>query len=519
MLRKMILIIFSVMMTLFLLPCKMQVHAQKVEEITVTLSGVESVGKTIQEALDKALEDQSGETQYVIILPKGEYRLDKLLKVFSYTTIKMEGCTLVRDMDKSMLRIGYEEDSYNGYEGMRDITIEGGCFDGNGKNGKVNISMIRMGHGSNITFHNVVFQNVYNTHHVELAACENVLFDGCVFKDFYCKSNMANSGNNEALQFDVLHNSDHFPKYPGFDDTPCRNVTVTNCQFNNLQRGLGVHSAVAGSYFTNMKFVNNEFTNIKGYAIIASNFQSSEISGNSIKNCGAGILFRSMIQGYSNFYTPLSKKFTIMNNADSLIANNTITITDQKYTKATAYGISLYGENLKSKQKDVPKGNYTLKGVTVKNNSITMNNSGYGIWLQGTDNSSISNNKVTMNIKSSVSGKGNSDCIRLVKSKNIKIHKNTLNQKKNNKKTKAACGIVVTTNSTATITNNKISNSPKDGIFVISKCKATIKNNTINKTGRYGLNACEKSTIISRKNKMTKCKKRKTNTSADAKIK
>ena len=494
-------------------------NAQTVKKIEVQLDGVKSVGKTIQKALDEALEDQSGETLYEITLPQGTYKLDTLLKVFSYTTIQMEGCTLVRDTEKTMLRIGYEDDKYSGYNGMRDITIIGGCFDGNGENAACEGALIRMGHGQNITMRNVTLKNAYNAHHCEMAACKNVLIENCTFEGFYSnKKDPVNAANNEALQFDIMHLSKQFPKYPTLDDTPCANVTVTGCTFNNLQRGLGTHAGVAGSYFQNMKFTNNTFTNIMGYAMIATNYQDAEISGNVIKNCGSGILFRSMVQGYGTFYTPHSDEFTINNNANAVITNNTIQVSDRKYS-TTAYGISLYGLKVSKKKKDVPKGNFELSGVTVENNNITMNNSGYGVWVQGTKNSAIKNNKVTMNIKKSVSGKGNSDCIRLVRSTKITIDRNVLTQKKNNKKTVSACGIILAEQSSATITNNKITNSPKDGIFLNQKSSATIKNNTINKAGRYGLNVCNKSKATSKKNKFTKCKKRKTHAYSGGKIK
>ncbi|MBE5940959.1 MAG: right-handed parallel beta-helix repeat-containing protein [Lachnospiraceae bacterium] len=516
--KKLCFLVLIMMLQLFVLPTDFVVNAQTVEKITVNLNGVKSIGKTIQASLDRALEDQSGNVLYEITLPKGTYQLDTLLKVFSYTTIKMEGCTLVRDADKSMIRIGYEDTRYTGYNGIHDIAIIGGCIDGNVKM-KCSTSMVRMGHGANITIRNVTFRNAYNSHHMEMAGCRNVLIEDCTFTGYYTnKKDVTNSGNYEALQLDVLHEGRHFPKYPILDDTPCRDVTVKGCTFEKLQRGLGIHSGVAGSYFTNIQFIDNTFTDIRGYAIIATNFQSSEISGNVIKNCGAGILFRSMVQGNNNFYTPVSGKVTIDNDANSVIKNNIIQVTDRKY-KTTAYGISLYGQKLTKKTKDVPKGDYTLHGVTICDNTITMNNSGYGIWLQGTKKCTVENNSVVMNIKASASGKGNSDCIRLVRSKNAVINNNTFTQKKINKKTKEACGIAMTTDSDATITKNKINNSPKDGIFLNSKCKATVKNNTIKKTGRYGLNVAGKSTMISKKNKITKCKKRKTNASGGGKIK
>ena len=130
--KRLWIMVVAMLLGLFVFPTSKVVKAQTVKEITVDFTGSKSIGKTIQAALDEALKDQSGETLYVITLPKGTYKLDTLLKVFSYTTIQMDGCTLVRDADKSMLRIGYEDTEYSGYSGMHDITIEGGCFDGGG---------------------------------------------------------------------------------------------------------------------------------------------------------------------------------------------------------------------------------------------------------------------------------------------------------------------------------------------------------------------------------------------------
>lgn len=473
----------------------------------------------IQDALDAAKGDKSNKTQYIVNLPQnGRFSLTKVLKVYDNTTIRLNGSTLVRGEEKSMLRLGMEDESYTGYGGHHDIVIEGGTFDGDAEHDRSTAGMIRLGHGNNITIRNMTFQNVYNAHHVEIAGCQNVTIENCVFKDFVGEGDTVNSANNEALQFDILHTKAHFSKYSKFDDTPCKNITVKNCTFDNLQRGIGTHSAVAGSYFTNIKFTDNIFTNIKGYAIIATNYRNAVIKDNTISNCGAGILFRSMVQGHNNFYKPLKGKVKIVNDLKSEISNNTIQVSDQKY-KTTAYGISLYGENLTSKKKGIPKGNYTLKGVSVKKNTITMNNSGYGIWLQGADSCKVQKNVITMSIEATVSGKGNSDCIRLVKSKKDQITDNVLTQKKNNKKTKEACGMVITTNSNATIKGNQITNSPKDGIYVVSKSNAVITGNKIQKCGRYGLFASKKSKITDKKNKIKKAKKKSKKASSDSKIK
>lgn len=516
--------------------------------IDITITKADDAGKEIQDCLDEAIKDASGSTQYVFNFPQGEYILnDTVLKVYSYSTLNMTGCTLKRvgtgKKWKSMLRIGKatgdpetgdaNDPGAYGYNGYHDIKIIGGVFDGNGAVAAASKadspSMLRFGHGSNLTFEGVTFKNPYDNHQMEFAACKGITIKNCVFDGFIPKSGKTgakavNYANNEALQFDIMHNASHFTQYPYYDDTACQDIVVDGCTFTNLQRGLGTHSAVAGSYFTNISFTNNTFSNIGGYAIAATNFKNATISGNTITDCGAGIIFRAMVQSHDTFYSPLSGSFTVDHDAASVIENNTIQVADKSYTNATAYGISLYSEVVKKDipnddgKDKVPAGDYTLYGVKVNNNTITMKNAGYGIWLQTTNTCDITGNSVTMDVPASVSGKGNCDPIRLVKSKNININKNILVVKKSNKKTKKACGIVLTTSSSATITSNTIKNAPKDGIFVVTKCNATVKSNTINKTGRYGLNVCDNSKARSVKNKFKKCKKRPYNEYKKSKI-
>ncbi len=517
--------------------------------INVVITKTDDAGKEIQDFLDQAKEDASGNTTYVFNFPQGEYVLkDTVLKVYSYSTLNMTGCTLKRVGEgrkwKSMLRIGKatgdsetgdpNDPGAYGYNGYHDIAINGGTFDGNGAAAAAvkadSPSMLRFGHGKNLSFSGVTFKNPYDNHQIEFAACKGITFKNCVFDGFTPKSgktgaSAVNYANNEALQFDIMHNSSHFTQYPFYDDTPCQDIVVDGCTFTNLQRGLGTHSAVAGSYFDNIQFTNNTFNNIGGYAIAATNYKNAVISGNTIKDCGAGIIFRSMVQSHDTFYSPLSGSFTVDHEANSVIENNTIQISDKKYSNAIAYGISLYSEIVKNDISNdggndkVPAGDYTLYGVKVNNNTVTMNNGGYGIWLQTTNTCDVSDNNVMMDVPAGCSGKGNCDPIRLVKSKNINILKNSFVIKKNNKKTKKACGIVVTTNSSANIEGNTIKNAPKDGIFVVTKCSATVKKNTVNKTGRYGLNVCDNSKATSIKTKYKKCKKRPFNEYKKSKIK
>ncbi len=463
---------------------------------TLDVKSGQDITDPLQDALFMARYNP-GES-YTIVIPKGKYTISDTLKIYSDTTLSMEGATLTRTKnDKTMLRFGTLAElesagGYSGYTGFKNITFEGGTWDGN----KLDGGIIRAGHAQNITLRNVTFKDVKNSHHVEMAACKNVTVTGCTFSGFSGKK--GSSTNYEALQFDIMHNTAHFVGYEKYDDTPCRDITVTGCTFKNLQRGVGTHSAVAGSYFTNMTISGNTFSSIEGYAIITTNYRSSKINKNKITNCGSGIFFRSMIQNHKNYYPPLKGKAKIVKNAKSQISSNTISLKYSGYPNV-AFGISLYGEELKSTtgSTKIPAGDYRVSGVTVKDNKITLPVLSYGIWLQGVTSTKVTGNTISCNIKSKGNKKGSGDGIRAEDSPNNKILSNKITNKKTGT-AKEVCGIFIRVNcSKTTVQGNTVSGATKYGIGVQEKCKGTlVKNNKVSGSGTYGIATWSSGTTI-----------------------
>lgn len=503
-------IFWSIAFLLVLTGCLMSrttAFAKTKQYITVDMQAKKTPRKSIQAVFDEIGEHNKTNSNilYIVTIPAGTYEINGVLRVFSNTYVKMKGVTFKRASAKSMLHLGEDADAFNGYNGYHDITFEGGTWDGNGKDhSKYDVSIVRLGHGKKITFKGVTFTNVVKAHHLEMAACKDVVFDKCTFSDYVGKKD----GNVEALQIDIMHNKSHFPKYGNYDDTPCKNITVKNCKFYNLQRGMGTHSGVAGSYHEKITISNNTFENIQGYAIRGTNYRKAKIKNNKMNNVGAGIMLCNMSTSRENFYKPLSGKPKIKNNSYSSITGNKITVTDKKYD-AAAYGIALYGDILPKKTKKIPKGNYSIKQVKVSGNVITVKNKEYGIWLYRAYNSTVSDNKVTMSIPSNASGGFYGNAIHMVAGSGVTIKNNTLTHSLKNNKSQYSCGIVILSYSNATIIGNKIYTSCKDGIRVAYGSYATIRDNTLKKPGRYAVYVYKNSQALCKDNRFYNVSKKK----------
>ena len=450
-----------------------------------------------------------------IEVPAGTYDVKNELRLYENTSVIFNGVTLRHvNGDTTLLRLGRKSadwDNYNngkgrpGYSGFSNIYIEGGSFNGCG----YSAALMRFGHSKNITIKNASFSNVKNAHMLEFGACDGVTLDNCRFMDF--KGDWGSATNYEAVQFDALAGN-HFSAYnPINDETPCKNVTVKNCYFKNLERGLGTHTGIVNSYFTNMTYQNNTFENITGYAIIATNYKDSLISGNTIKNCGAGIYFRTMESGHNQFYASKthSNSHSKLVGMNTKIVWNTINVTSGYATtfRNVSYGIQLYGEKLNKAAGYVTAGDFRCSGVTVMNNTVNLYTTGYAIWLNGTTYTNVRNNTVNCNIVKKGKG-GTGDGVRLQLSVSNTISGNKINNWTKKGYDGSMCGIVLISSSTYnTITYNTISKTKKDGIQLTKSASCNASYNTISNAKRNGIAVynSKKTTIIG--NKISNCKR------------
>ena len=437
----------------------------------------------------KILSSQNGSVgTLVVMFEPGTYKITRQLRVYSNTTILFNGATLRNKSDAAMMRFGDNAGASaktRKYNGVHDVTLDNGVFDGDYGDD----ALLHFSHANNISIKNMKFKNVKAAHHVEFAACKNVSVTKCTFSGY---KNLGSSRNDEALQMDVLYKG-HFSD-GAYDCTPCANVTITGCTFTNVQRGVGTHSNLTGSFHSNITISNNTFRNIPGYAIIATNYSNSKIRGNVISNCAAGILYRTV--GLT-FYRGASA--AALANANTVISGNSVEVTNKRYS-TTSYGIQLYGENIKKRTSKGVVGDYRARGVTVYGNTVNLKDSGYGVWAQGCVGVSVVNNTINSLVPANGDGKGNGDGIRLVQSTGVKITNNRINHGMKNARSKNACGIVLD-KSKATVVGNTVLKSLKYGIFANNKSKMTCKRNTVKKYKKYGIVSGPKSVVKAKKKK------------------
>ena len=497
-----IMLVLGLLLTSTMAPLASRAHAQDIAvgaQATADRYFVIGPNSSTGE-INKILSSQNGSVGTLTLsFERGTYAITHQLRVYSNTIIKFNGATLRNESNAAMIRFGDNVGSSadtRRYNGVHDVTLENGVFDGDYGND----ALMHFSHASNVSIKGMEFKNVYAAHHVEFAACKNVSVTNCTFSGY---ADLGSSRNDEALQMDVLYKG-HFSD-GAFDCTPCANVTITGCTFANVQRGVGTHSNLTGSFHSNITIRNNTFRNIPGYAIIATNYSNSRIQNNVISNCSAGILYRTV--GLT-FYRGASA--AALSRANTIISGNAVEVTNKKYS-TTSYGIQVYGENIKKKTKNGVIGDYRARGVTVSGNTVNLKDSGYGIWVQGSVGISVANNTINSLVPANGDGKGNGDGIRLVQSSSVKITGNKIKHGKKNARSKNACGIVLD-KSKATVVGNTVQKPLKYGIFANNKSKMTCKKNKVKKYKVYGIVSGPKSVVKAKakkyKNKVSGKKKK-----------
>lgn len=365
----------------------------KNDSIAIAVSG-NDISDELNQAFSYCSKNADENNIYTIKTPFGVFSTIESITLTSFTTLDMsEGTTLVNSASGAG-NVFLSPNGTGGYEGLVSFTMTGGTltYADDNQNGHC---LIRIAHARDITFNGVSFTNNYQSHDVEIAACSDVIFNECVFDGQV--SDLSKS-SSEALQIDILEETMHFAKMGPYDSTMNKNITVSSCTFKNLVRGLGTHSSYAGYYQSGIKIINNTFENISSTAITFFNYIDSEISGNRIISCGQGIHY-FMMQNDRN----LSKVCVlgggkINTNCNTVIFDNTISVCETEDV-SVASPLLIFGNNITSdKETEFAAGDYSVSGITVKNNRITT--TGYGIRFYDVKKSDISENTIKISANS-----------------------------------------------------------------------------------------------------------------------
>ena len=460
-------------------------------------SGKKDSAKAIQKALNYAIDNGSNSVQVKVVVPKGKYRIDKLLEIYSNTWLYLEdGATIVRNFDKGCMLKNAQANGAGGYDSERNIIIEGGCWDGNPSSTSNPFSNMRFGHMKNLWIKNVELKNNYNGHHLEIGGVKGITIEDCDFHGY------SGTYQKEAIQLDTISNAEVFAGYEPFDDTPCDNTVIRNNKFHDLIRGLGSHSACLGVYYTNTLISGNSFYNMSGTAVVLLNHKNCIIENNTMKNVGCAIDFKYMTEyENSNFHIPNSGyagiKDRLDDNANTIIRNNTIT-TVGTYYYPQPYAIQIFGKKLE-KSSSHPDHNYTVKGVKIIDNTIKT--AGSAVRLTDVSGIFIGSNDMSYDYDSY---NYSMDLIWLSESSQVTVTKNKLTGTKQNAvyisggsgneissntiKKPGVSGVYISGGSEKnTVTGNTVTSAGSNGIKITKKAQADVKKNTVKKSKNHGL--------------------------------
>ncbi len=475
------------------------VSAATVKNITVKASVIKAQGarKAIQDVLDKARKKATAKKPYVITVAKGNYDLTGTLKIYSNTTLSLKGVTLNAKRDSNVIIVGEPTAENKGAKGYyyKNITISGGTLNGKKRSG----TMLKIGHASNIKITNMTFKNAKNAHIMEVAGVKKLTVENCRFLNQTLTKNQS-SPCYEAIQLDVLV-STHMLGYRS-EDLTNKNITITDCIFKNVPRGVGSHTSIINNPMTGISITDCTFTNIASAAIQGMGWENVKITGNTVSATPRGIVCYTVFSGGKGSFTAgqlqaegkvktgTSNLYNTPNKDQKIyIADNKITLNSKKdpYTDVTyaRVGIMVSGTEITSqkKLKDnsglIPCGNYYASGVEITQN--TVKTTGHGIRVVDTRNAEITNNKITFGTvpdKDTVAYYGIEATFG---SKKVSINSNSIK--------KATCnGIYVNRSSqVSSIKSNAINTTGKYGIDVQGAEVNSLSHNTLTDTGNVGI--------------------------------
>lgn len=248
-------------------------------------NGVHDDTTAIQSALT-ACHNAGGGT---VFFPTGTYLITNQLICYSNQNIDLNFSTILQGASISNLLMGYAVSTMTEYNGVHDIIIQNGTFDGGSYT--TNNTLLGFDHARNITIRNCSFINAYGEwHDVEVCACYNVLFDNCIFEGA-----RKTSTQGEMLQIDAHGSAGTYPwaNAGAIDGTVCKHIEVRGCLFYNglVAPAIGNHTSDTSQADEFIKIHDCKFINITGTmsAISMIAAKNIDIYNNTFDTCTQGV--------------------------------------------------------------------------------------------------------------------------------------------------------------------------------------------------------------------------------------
>lgn len=458
--------------------------------VTLQIKDGEDITAPLNTLLWKLKDKATDENPYKIIIPPGNYNLTGTLCMYSNMYLYAQGATIAKtSVNKHiLLRLGNTLESEGGYNGYRNIVIDGGTWDFNYKivkekdapGGFVGFSI---GHATNVTVKNATFLNNLKSHFLEFGGIKNARITGCTFRGYY--KNYV-KGGQECIQIDCCTDENNvFPQYQPYDGTTCEDFVIEDNVFEDVFAGLGTHSMMAGKTYKRITVRDNTFHNVKKRCIEFLNYEDSVAEDNTMVNVGTGV----EVSAVNLKNTHKTKGY---NGGPGTSANRNIRVTGNyislsKTSSIGGYawicsGINVLGYNMKRNGGVIPKGIYSIKGITVEDNRVT--GYGNGIRMTLSDSGTLNNNRIKVKNTSAFSNLG----ISAEDSRGAAIRKNTVSGTAN-------AGVYVydgvyvkKSQKKNIISGNVVSAAGGDGIYLGSMAAhSTVEKNTVKSTGGSGI--------------------------------
>jgi hypothetical protein len=320
--------------------------------------------QAIQDAIDFT---ETNASVASVFIPEGTYFIDDYVEMGSNTKlVGANGATLkAENLTMDLFITNKNELSGGGYTGDKKINIENINFDANRTTTGQNITIIGIAHATNVKIINCEFTKWSEWHAIELNACSDSLITGCKFYDA-----IQSDLNEEAIQLDLATSIISFPWSSGapYDNTPCKNIIMSDCTFENVSTGIGTHNFVTNTPVDGIIIRDCVFNTIKFRCVSAYNWSNLLITGCTVYDAerfvnyfGVGLTIPGIVSGIK-------------------VVNNSIELVQ--------YGLNVDQEgsiNVHGVTDGIIFSNNILKNITkVANNSRAL-------WVQGESSSRIHN--------------------------------------------------------------------------------------------------------------------------------
>ncbi|MGY5131282.1 right-handed parallel beta-helix repeat-containing protein [Streptomyces nigrescens] len=337
-----------------------------------TGNGTTNDAPAIQAALNAALAAGGG----WVVVPPGTYACATLpLRVYRNTRLTlMPGARFKRTGNNTFLLNGDAAQTYGGYTGHGNIVIEGGTWDMRATAYPTNPDMcISIGHCRDITIRDIELLDLAGYHGIELNSTKHALISNCSFRGYV---DTGGRDFSEAVQIDLAGRPSLFGGFGPYDGTPCEDITMRDCYVGPSgtagtvawPSGVGSHSATWGKWHRRIRIINNTFEGGAQYTVKPYIWEESVVSGNTMRDCGAGIWLRTLD-------STKSADRTDMNGVDQNASQNgyNFVISDNVIRNNGSFNDAIFiqGESTGKWLGVVVTGN-NINGVTGSENGVRM---------------------------------------------------------------------------------------------------------------------------------------------------